>query len=207
MSPVVVAHGLWMPGWETATLRRRLAAAGFDTHLFKFRTVGASLNDNADRLAEFVAKVPGGTLDVIGHSLGGVVALTMLNRHALEREGRVVCLGSPLNDSRTARALVNLPGGEHILGKSMSDFLDRGGVEPWDGRRELGIVAGNLPVGFGRLLGALKGPSDGTVAVDETQLEGAADHIVLPVSHFSMLFSRRVADQTISFLREGRFAR
>ena len=66
-------------------------------------------------------------------------------------------------------------------------------------------MAGNLPLGLGRLLGGLSGPNDGTGAVDETRLDGAADHIALPVSHTSMLFSKRVAEQTTGFLRSGRF--
>ena len=77
----------------------------------------------------------------------------------------------------------------------------------WDGRRELGIVAGSVPLGMGRLLGSLALPHDGTVAVEETQLPGATDHIVLPVTHFSMLWSRAVADQVVAFLRRGRFER
>jgi hypothetical protein len=36
-------------------------------------------------------------------------------------------------------------------------------------------------------------------------LEGAAAHLVLPVSHTSMLFSPTVAAQTVHFLRNGRF--
>ena len=31
MESVVVLHGLWMPGWETKLLRRRLTNAGFAT--------------------------------------------------------------------------------------------------------------------------------------------------------------------------------
>ena len=62
-------------------------------------------------------------------------------------------------------------------------------------------------MGLGRLLSDLPEPNDGTVAVDETFLEGARDHIVLDVSHTQMLFSAEVAAQVVQFLREGRFAR
>lgn len=207
MESVVVAHGLWMPGWETALLRRRLAAAGFVPHLFRFRSVGETLRGNAGRLARFVASVDGDTVHLLGYSLGGVVALAMLEADAPERVGRIVCLGSPLNGSVSARKLAALPGGQRMLGKSMLDLLASNGLRPWSGRRDLGIVAGSLAVGFGRVLGALDGPNDGAVAVDETRLAGAADHIVLPVSHTTMLFSPAVADQTCHFLQHGRFRR
>ncbi|MCZ6498198.1 MAG: alpha/beta hydrolase, partial [Gammaproteobacteria bacterium] len=52
---------------------------------------------------------------------------------------------------------------------------------------------------------ALPSPHDGTVAVEETRLEGATEHIVLPVSHLSMLWSGVVAEQVVNFLSSGRF--
>ena len=77
----------------------------------------------------------------------------------------------------------------------------------WPGERDLGIIAGSLNFGLGAVLGAVAGPSDGTVSVEETRLPGAADHLVLPVCHVSMLFSPRVADQAANFLRHGSFER
>ena len=38
----------------------------------------------------------------------------------------------------------------------------------WRGERELGIIAGTVPVGFGRFMGPFEAPSDGTVLVEET---------------------------------------
>jgi hypothetical protein len=59
----------------------------------------------------------------------------------------------------------------------------------------------------GRLFGRLDGPNDGTVAVAETRLPGATDHIVVRASHFSILWSADAAIQVIAFLESGRFAR
>ena len=207
MNPVVVAHGLWLPGWETIVLRRRLQGAGFTPRLFRYQTVGRGLKANAALLADFIADIPGDTLDLVGYSLGGVVALQMLNDHGMERAGRVVCMGSPLNGSRTGEALASLPGGRRALGRSMGDLAERSGIGHWTGQRELGVIAGNLPVGLGRLLGAVASPNDGIVAVHETKIEGATDHCVLHVSHTSMLFDRTAADQAAHFLRNGRFNR
>jgi len=75
----------------------------------------------------------------------------------------------------------------------------------WVGGRELGVIAGDRATGMGRLLGSLDGPSDGTVAVRETDLPGATDSVRLHVSHSGMVFSREVASQVAAFLREGRF--
>jgi hypothetical protein len=202
---VVVVHGLWMPGTETALMRRRLQAAGFATRLFRYRSVMHGLTANATRLAEFLALVPGDTVHMIGHSLGGVLILEALAQQPFAREGRVVCLGSPLAGSCTADVLAGSRAGRWVIGRCMLDMLERGGLRECDVPREVGIIAGNSPVGFGRLVGGLIGPNDGTVAVEETRLPGAADHIVLPASHFSLLWSMEVHRQILCFLEHGRF--
>jgi hypothetical protein len=72
--------------------------------------------------------------------------------------------------------------------------------------RPLGIIAGTQPIGVGAILVQFEEDSDGTVAVSETRLPGATDHLVLPVSHLGMLVSPRVARETGLFLQEGRFS-
>jgi hypothetical protein len=67
------------------------------------------------------------------------------------------------------------------------------------------MIAGSRGVGLGLLLGGPGGPGDGTVAVAETRAEGLADHLVLPVTHTGMLFSRAVVRQAGEFLQAGRF--
>ena len=51
------------------------------------------------------------------------------------------------------------------------------------------------------------GDNDGSVAVSETRLDGAKDHICLDVSHKSMLVSGDVVDQAAAFLKRGEFLR
>ncbi|HEX7080763.1 MAG TPA: alpha/beta fold hydrolase [Gammaproteobacteria bacterium] len=202
---VVVVHGLWMPGWETWLLRRRLEAAGYRTYVFVYRTVEHGLDENANRLAEFAAGIPGAPLHFVGHSLGGVLILRLFQRHALPHAGRIVCLGSPLNGTHAGRVLEGTPFGRRVVGRCIRDLLTSGGCGAWTGPCEVGVIAGSLPLGLGRLLGGLPSPNDGTVAVDETRLAGAADHVVLPCTHLSMLWSPEVAEHVVRFLRAGRF--
>ena len=65
----------------------------------------------------------------------------------------------------------------------------------------------NARFGLGHVIGRIEEENDGSVAVAETRLSGARDHIVLPVSHSGMLFSREVARQVGHFLTHGTFAR
>ena len=67
------------------------------------------------------------------------------------------------------------------------------------------MIAGRVPHGLGALFAGFDGEHDGTVAVAETQLPGLADHVVVDASHSGLLFSAEAAEQTIAFLRRGRF--
>jgi pimeloyl-ACP methyl ester carboxylesterase len=202
---VVLVHGLWMPGFETTLLRRRLARAGYAPFLFRYGTVREGLGANAARLAEFLRRLPHERVHFVGHSLGGVLILTMLREHGCERAGRVVCLGSPLCGSRAAVAFARWPGGKRMLGRCMGELIAAHGLPPWAGSAEVGVIAGNLPIAFGRLVCAFNGPNDGTVAVAETQLPGTRGHLTLPASHFGLLWSARVSRQVVFFLEHGAF--
>jgi len=202
---VVVAHGLWMPGIETRLLRNRLHAAGFDSTLYCYPTVNATLSANIERFAGFLAGVDGDEVHVIGFSLGGVLAVATAQQCDWQRPGAIVGLGAPLNGTRSGAALGRLPGGQYLVGRSIAELNERGGLEPWTGERALGCIAGSAGFGVGRLLTDFGEPNDGTVAVAETRLEGLTDHVVLPVTHTTMLFDAGVARQAIAFLRTRSF--
>jgi pimeloyl-ACP methyl ester carboxylesterase len=205
---VVYLHGLWFSGREAWLLRRRLARElGAEERAFAYASVRAAAADNAAALAEYLSRLRADVLHLVGHSLGGVMIVKMFENPPSLPPGRIVLLGSPLNGSRAAAGLARLPFGRHILGVSMQQEVLSGRLCVWRGGRDLGVIAGDRPLGLGRLVGSLDGPHDGTVTVAETRLQGATDHIVLPVSHSGMMFSSAVVRHTASFLRNGRFSR
>lgn len=205
---VVLVHGLWMTGLESSLLRNRLRDDyGFATRQYSYQSVQLGLDENVRRLAAFIAGTPGHTLHLVGHSLGGLLALHLLVRQPLERPGRVVCLGSPLRGSSAARAMAALPFGEEILGATIRDAVLNGSLKEWRGTREVGVIAGTLDIGLGLVVDDLPSPNDGTVAVEETRLPGIKDHLEVAVSHTGLLVSELVASQTAYFLRHGEFAR
>jgi surfactin synthase thioesterase subunit len=94
----------------------------------------------------------------------------------------------------------------HLMGQSVAQELLRPQERRWTHPRPLGIIAGTQPLGVGQLLADFDEQNDGTIAVSETRMPGAADHIVLPVSHLGMLLSARVAHETGLFLTAGGFS-
>jgi len=91
-----------------------------------------------------------------------------------------------------------------MLGQSLHDGL-AGTLPDWPADRELGSIAGNLRLGLGLFIPGTPTPNDGSVAVQETRLEGMCDHIEIRTSHFGLLLSKKAALQTDYFLHHGYF--
>ena len=207
----VYVHGLWMTGLEGILLRQRLKKR-FDakTLAVRYRSVSLDVASNARRIADLLQMHRADTVHLVAHSLGGLVVLKMFEQGAASwlPPGRVVLLGSPVQGSRAASSLARLPLGLQIMGQCVRDELLEPRVRRWTSPRELGVIAGTLPVGLGRIIGVGGGePNDGTIYVNETRIAGAADHLVMPVSHSRLPFAASVADQTAAFLETGRFLR
>jgi len=202
-------HGLWLNGWESLLLRRRLARQLKCAALsFGYSSVSLAVRENARALAAFLARTRADTLHLVGHSMGGLVILELFDSAAGSAlpPGRIVLLGSPVRGSRSARNLSRLPFGRRFLGLTAHEVLLPERERRWTGTRDLGVIAGNVPLGAGRLLGRFVAPSDGTVLVEETHLPGATQHLTLRTTHSGMVYSPLVARQTAAFLRDGRFA-
>jgi pimeloyl-ACP methyl ester carboxylesterase len=175
--------------------------------IFHYPSVSATMAEVTARLQAFIARQAPRELHLVGHSLGGLVAYRFLERFPLQPPGRVVFLGTPAVASRAARDVGRVRWGRALLGRCVAEELLTERRREWSGARDLGIIAGTRAVGLGRCVVRFDAPSDGSVAVSETRLPGATDHITLPVSHLGMLLSARVARETAGFLAHGHFSR
>lgn len=202
---IVLVHGLWFGSWAMARLARLLEADGFRIRRFDYPSTAGGLQSHADKLLRFAGHSAPASLHFVGHSLGGLVILKMLAAGTELPPGRVTLLGSPLDGSRVVRRSRRVPYAENLLGEVRA-ALDSG-FSHLPQNRETGVIAGSRSLGLGWVVGGTGGPGDGTVAVRETRIEGLKDHLVLPVSHTGMLYSRKVARQTGHFLRTGVFIR
>ncbi|HZP86549.1 MAG TPA: alpha/beta fold hydrolase, partial [Burkholderiales bacterium] len=115
---VVLVHGLWMPGAASSLLGLRLRKLGFDTANFSYPSVRSTLDEAAVRLGRFVAAHRSPRVHFVGHSLGGLVVMTMLHGSNIRSLGRAVLLGSPCNGCAAAVQLAGRRGWSMLLGRA-----------------------------------------------------------------------------------------
>ena len=203
---VVIVHGLWVHGLVMELMRRRVARGGYRALTYSYPSMRLTLAENAERLERYCRRLAAPRVHFVGHSLGGLVVLRMLERASGLTLGRVVLTGTPYGGSFAGRRLARIPGGRAALGRSMQHWLNPMHLPPATAR-EIGVIAGSVPLGIGRVVAPdLPAPSDGVISVEETRVPGMRDHIVLDVNHSGMLISRAVAHQICVFLRDGMFA-
>ena len=184
-------------------LAARLRSLGYRVRLFSYPTTTSTLAGQAEQLGRFAIEGASSSCHFVAHSLGGLVVLAMLHERVQFPAGRVVLLGSPLQGSRVARTVLDRRGGTWMLGMAATTLCK--GFASVPPGVEVGMIAGNRPIGLGRLVGRTVFAGDGVVALEEADAPGLRARIVLPVSHTGMLFSREVSRKVACFLVEGRF--
>ena len=206
---LIFVHGLWLTGIESLWLRRRLQTRhGYRVEVFTYGSRAEPLSTVLDRLHAAIMAL-GGRVHLVGHSLGGRVVLQYLLRHGVPTSaapvGRAVLLGSPVGGSAAARVLARYRLGRDLIGEVALQQLLTSDAGVATLPREVGVLAGSLPLGLGGFLAGFDEPNDGAVALSETVLPAAKDQRVFPVSHLGLLLSDQVAEAVAHFLRCGEF--
>lgn len=201
---VVLVHGLWMKGLELLPLAWSLKRAGYEVRFFRYFT-RHPLGPSAARLREQLGKMEQAPIHLLGHSLGGLLLCHLAAQGGLPENGRVLMLGTPLGGSHAARAFARWQLGRWMLGPHTLKAL-LGEHPSWPANRPLGLIAGERRAGLGAFVDReLPRPHDGTVCVSETLTDEVTHHLVVPHSHFGMLWARDVRGQILHYLRTGSF--
>ncbi|HRG99477.1 MAG TPA: alpha/beta fold hydrolase [Polyangiaceae bacterium] len=185
--PIVFVHGYFQNRVDFVYLARILRAAGLGPLFAINYPFLASVKDNAARLARFCARVRAETgaahVDLVCHSLGGLVALELVRQDPAHVR-RCVTVASP-----HAGVVFRGP----ILGASGRDL--RAGSELV---RQLGASRAAVPVL------SIYSSHDNVVHPKLTSAlaaRGGEDVEVAHFGHFGILFSRTVAAHIVAFLR------
>jgi len=201
-SDVVLVGGLWVPAAIMLWMGARFARGGYRVHRFSYAGRDP-FDDNLERLARFARSSCGGAAHFVGHSLGGVLIHDLLERDAALPAGRVVLVGAPVRGCLAGQRLGAASIGRWMLGGSAARW--QACEARWRRPEPLGVIAGTLPLGLGRLLGTLPGANDGVVRVDETGVDGMVEQVLVREAHSALTVSPKVTALTERFLREGRF--
>lgn len=203
---VLLIPGLWMPAWVMYPLAARLRHLGLRCACFGYPSRAGSLEENADRLAARVRSAGDETVHLVGHSLGGVLALHATVSRRLARVRSVVMIGSPAQGSYAAVRLSERRWSRRLLGRTVPDWLAASCPAAPAGT-SVGIIAGTRAFGLGMVfVPDLAPPHDGVVRVAETFVAGACAYAEVPVGHAALLTSRRVAALVAAFIESGSFA-
>ncbi len=194
---VILVHGLWMWRWTWFLYRRYLKLKGYHVYVFGYSTTGQPIEKSVMQLVALTNSCEEETVHLVVHSMGGIVAMRALPH--IRKVGKLVMLGSPINGSQVARKLKKR-GWHKLLLRHATQPLVEGVVNPKVFRTSK-MIAGNMPYGVGQVVHRMRGASDGTVSVEETQADWVDYHEVIHSNHLGLLKNKQAKTLTFEFLQ------
>jgi hypothetical protein len=187
-SVVVLVHGMFATAGVFRPLRETLEAAGFPTASFT-HAPGFGVVALMARLRDFLNSLPPTiTIDLVGHSLGGVVARYYVQEYPNDKRVRqTVSLGGPFQGTRRARWMPGPAGRDLLPGSPILDEIQRGALDSEAEVPHLSIVAGR------------------DAMITEPAVLRGSDVMVAPqCGHNELLFNPAVTERLLQQLRDAR---
>lgn len=203
---IVLLHGIFRSSYSLKWFGGQLAEEDCLPVAMDYPSTQVSIPEAAEYLHSVLSSLDGvETIDIITHSMGGLVVRAYLAEHAPDpRIRRMVMIATPNQGAEMADLLKRNWMYRGLFGPSGQQLSKQGLIPTLPAPPfEFAVIAGarGTPTGWNRLI---PGDDDGTVTVESTQLAGAADFATFPTLHTFLIGEPEVVDMTRRFLREGR---
>ena len=209
---IVLLHGLARTSRSMRSLQRFLEAQHYHVHNLDYPSRHHKIEDLfaqhlAPQIEKLQKKFPKQTIHFVTHSMGGILVRAYLAKHVMPNLGRVVMLSPPNQGTEIVDRLRHLPGFSLINGPASLEL----GTDPMAVPQKLtpvnfalGVITGNKSLNF-LFSRILTGANDGIVSEAHAKVQGMHDFLVVPHSHTFIMNAKMVHEQTLHFLRQGKF--
>ncbi len=188
---VVLLHGLGRTRYSMRRLDRALAP-GVTTARLDYPSTRRTIGEHAQTLSTMLDHVPTPTkLSFVTHSLGGLIVRDLLGREGSWRSSvhRILMLAPPNQGAALARSL-DTAVLRAVMGPSFGQLVE--GIAT-----DLPVPAEPTSIFAGRVGNT---QTDGLVTIEETKLEGMAEHHVVPSIHTFVMNHPAVIARAVTFL-------
>lgn len=196
---VALIHGLGRSAASMALMALRLRRRGFEVDLLDYPSRRMTLAGAIASVEESLGDRPA---HLVGHSLGGVIALAV-KRRGRAKVGRVVQIGSPNLGSGLADRVRLTAVGRWWLGPVLSEIAELELTGPRD--PDVAAIAGTGGERWATRHYGLRGPNDGKVSVRSAWGRVAAHRAAVGAGHAMLPLSAEVARLAAGFINDGRF--
>ena len=146
-------------------------------------------------------------VNVVTHSMGGILVRQYLSNNPAAITGRVVMLAPPNNGSEVVDKFRDIPGYKWLngpAGRQLGTGQDSVPRSLGAAEFDVGVIAGTRSINL-LLSQHLPNPDDGKVSVESARLEGMCDFMTVAVSHPFIMRDNKVIDQVFHYLDNGKF--
>ncbi|MBC7853106.1 MAG: alpha/beta fold hydrolase [Pirellulaceae bacterium] len=192
---LILIHGLGAHWLIMSPLARRLQKQFGRVINWSYSSLWSGIERHGQQMAEQLQQLDDDPaverIDLITHSMGGIVARLALAKRIPTKMGRMVMLAPPNTGSHVARSLAP------VLGRLCPPLVQLSDAQQ-------SFVA-SLPPPPAVDIGIIAARHDLLVAEARTHLPTEKEHIILPGMHSSLVWRRETAEQAAAFLASGRF--
>jgi pimeloyl-ACP methyl ester carboxylesterase len=206
---VILLHGIWAPGWVMRKMQHALTTHERQVVIFDYPSPRVPIEESAEYLRQAINSMQGvEEIDLVCHSMGGIVARKFLNLFDEPRVKNLITLGTPNQGAEMASYFSSWPFYDILMGPAGKQLvhLPTGITHKLEApKRPWGVIAG----GRGRERGfnpLINGDNDGTVTVSSSQDPGMTDFLLVPGLHNALVRNPRVINEVDHFLRVGHFS-